>query len=684
LRLSLTKKLILLSLLPSMVTGFFLYTVIDGKIRVKTEANRINALSEYIINASGLLHELQKERGASAVYVASGGKKMAEELPVARGDADKALAPFHEFMKSFNVKQYGDEFNSAVNLILNDIKDLPGKRNQIISLSINKDETIQYFTAMNAHFTQSFEHVALMSNHPEISNSVSAYVNFISAKELSGVERAVMGGITVANKAISSADLDKWMTVWKGSERLIRNFEYLASPEALAFYKSNHNGQVVETVSNIRKLLLENANAGQFAVTGQEVFEAATKRINVLKNIEDFQAEKIKILSDAIVADAGNGVIMYSIIGGTALGAVFFLTLFLIKGIYRMFGNEPQVIEDIARKISQGDLTVTFTTKNKPLSGVYAAIKHMAENLRQIVSDVKSTADNVAVSSSEVSSGSEQMSQGAAEQAATAEQTSSSMNEIASIIKQNADNAQQTEKISKRCAEDAGKGGNAVTKTVKAMKDIAEKIAIIREIARQTDLLALNAAIEAARAGEHGKGFAVVAAEVRKLAERSQTAAEQIDHLSTSSVEVAEGAGNMLMQLVPDIQKTAELVQEINAASSEQSKGVEEVNKSIQQLDTVIQQNAAAAEQMASTSMNLSHQAQQLKDTIGFFKTEENGKMAMNAALTDEESSGVKYREAQQSVRKKADGNAKKRDRLVIATNNPRDSSLEVKNAADN
>ncbi|MCF6148203.1 MAG: methyl-accepting chemotaxis protein [Candidatus Kuenenia sp.] len=663
-KLSLTKKLILLSLLPSMVTGFFLYTVIGDKIRIKAETNSLNKLSEYIIIASRLLHELQKERGASAVYVASGGKKMEEELSATRGDTDKAMVPFNEFMKSFDVKQYGDEFDSAVNLVLKDINDLSGRRNQITNLSINKDETIRYFTEMNAHFTQSFEHVTLIANHPSVSNPVSAYVNFISAKELSGVERAVMGGITGANRAISPANLDEWMTAWKGSERLMRNFEYLASPEVLAFYKSNHKGQVVENVSNIRKLLLENANVGQFAVSGQEVFEATTKRINVLKNIEDFQADKIKIIANTIVTAAGKGVMVYSIIGGTALGAVFILTLFLIKGIYRMFGNEPQIIEDIAQKISQGDLKIKFETKNRTPTGVYAAIKHMAENLSQIVNDVKSAADNVAAQSVELSSSSEQMSQGTAEQAATAEQTSSSMNEMSSIIKQNADNAQQTEKIAKKCAGDAGEGGNAVAKTVRAMKEIADKIAIVREIARQTDLLALNAAIEAARAGEHGKGFAVVAAEVRKLAERSQTAAEQIDHLSTSSVEVAENAGNMLEQLVPAIQKTAELVQEINAASSEQGKGVEEVNKSIQQLDSVIQQNAAAAEQIASTSVNLSSQAQYLRDTIGFFKTTDNGNRVIDSAPTDEDGVSVKYRKAQRSMRNETDIAVTKTDRL--------------------
>jgi methyl-accepting chemotaxis protein len=194
------------------------------------------------------------------------------------------------------------------------------------------------------------------------------------------------------------------------------------------------------------------------------------------------------------------------------------------------------------------------------------------------------------------------------------------MEEMSSNIKQNADNSMQTEKIAIKSSQDAQEGGKAVAQTVTAMKEIADKISIIEEIARQTNMLALNAAIEAARAGEHGKGFAVVASEVRKLAERSQNAAGEISELSASSVEIAEKAGAMLANILPDIQRTAELVQEISAASKEQDTGAEQINKAIQQLDQVIQQNASAAEEMASTAEELSGQADGLISTIAFFK----------------------------------------------------------------
>jgi len=276
---------------------------------------------------------------------------------------------------------------------------------------------------------------------------------------------------------------------------------------------------------------------------------------------------------------------------------------------------------EIAKAFAGGDLTKEMEAGNKDETGELArALNDMAQKLRHIVGEVSAASDNVAAGSEELSSSSESLSQGATQQAASIEEVSSSMEQMTSNIRQNAENATQTEQLAIKAAGDAQQGGEAVHKTVGAMKDIAEKISIIEEIARQTNLLALNAAIEAARAGEHGKGFAVVAAEVRKLAERSGAAAAEISELSADSVQVAEEAGNLLASIVPDIQKTADLIQEIAAASGEQNSGAEQINKAVQQLDQVIQQNASASEEMASTSEELSSQAEQLQQTMSFFR----------------------------------------------------------------
>ncbi len=296
----------------------------------------------------------------------------------------------------------------------------------------------------------------------------------------------------------------------------------------------------------------------------------------------------------------------------------------LIKSNLNTLIEATNKITNAAKEISNGNLMVDLKKRSEQ-DELMLALATMVTRLTDVVSNVKVAAGNVAVGSRELSTGTERMSQGATEQAASAEEASASMEQMSSNIKQSADNAQQTERIAIQSAADAENGGKAVAETVAAMKEIASKISIIEEIARQTNMLALNAAIEAARAGEHGKGFAVVASEVRKLAERSQMAAGEISLLSASSVEVAEKAGEMLGAILPNIRKTAELVQEITAASKEQDAGAEQINKAIQQLDKVIQQNAAATEEMSSTAEELSSQSEQLQGTIEFFKLADSG-----------------------------------------------------------
>ncbi len=303
-----------------------------------------------------------------------------------------------------------------------------------------------------------------------------------------------------------------------------------------------------------------------------------------------------------------------------------FLALILGIMITRSITGPLNTAVKFTDAVSKGDLTKTIEVKNSDEIGrMLGSLRNMVQSLVEVVTSVMNASGNVSTGSQELSSSSEQMSQGANEQAAAAEEVSSSMEEMSANIRQNAENALQTEKISTKAAHDTDEGGRIVEQTVVAMKQIAEKISIIGEIARQTNMLALNAAIEAARAGEHGKGFAVVAAEVRKLAERSQNAAKEISELSTNSVDIAEKAGEMLKTIVPDIRKTADLVQEISAACKEQNSGVEQINKAILQLDQVIQQNASAAEEMASTSEELAGQAETLQATIEYFKVDGNG-----------------------------------------------------------
>lgn len=279
---------------------------------------------------------------------------------------------------------------------------------------------------------------------------------------------------------------------------------------------------------------------------------------------------------------------------------------------------------DLARKVADGDLRSTATTRgNDEISDLLHAQNEMISRLRETVGNVSAAVRNVAAGSAQMASTSEELSQGATEQASSTEQVSSAVEEMTANIRQSSDNALTTEKIATKSADDARSSGKAVADAVEAMQTIADRIMIVQEIARQTDLLALNAAVEAARAGEHGRGFAVVAAEVRKLAERSQTAAAEISSLSASTVRTAASAGEMLHALVPDIERTSSLVTEITVASRELATGSSQISMSIQQLDKVTQANTSASEELSSAATELASQAEQLAEAISFFKVDD-------------------------------------------------------------
>jgi methyl-accepting chemotaxis protein len=352
---------------------------------------------------------------------------------------------------------------------------------------------------------------------------------------------------------------------------------------------------------------------------GRKAVVEASAQVQELVELSKAQMDAATDEADADFAKVRTSLIILAVISLLiATGAAVYISMAVSKGLNRA--------SDAVRAVAEGDLTntVAITTKDE-IGDLLTHVNVMIERLRGVVGDAISASENVSAGSQELSAASEQVSQGATEQASSAEEASASMEEMASNIKQNADNAAQTEKIARQSARDAEVSGEAVNRAVEAMRTIAEKITIVQEIARQTDLLALNAAVEAARAGEHGRGFAVVASEVRKLAERSQTAATEIGAVSSDTVKAAQSAGEMLTALVPNIRKTAELVSEISAACREQDIGAAQINEAIQQLDKVTQQNASASEQMSATSEELAAQAEELQASIAYFRTNTGG-----------------------------------------------------------
>ncbi|MDC7221705.1 MAG: methyl-accepting chemotaxis protein [Spirochaetales bacterium] len=323
-------------------------------------------------------------------------------------------------------------------------------------------------------------------------------------------------------------------------------------------------------------------------------------------------------VNDAIAATTFRATLLTFIVLGAALILGLSVSLILTADILKNLGSEPDEIAQIAEEIASGNLALEFD--NRKERGVFKSMKHMAQSLNNTMTNINSASRQVSSGSTQISASSQQISTGASEQASSTEEISSSMEELTANIQQNAENAQKADSISKVTSENAALGGESVGETVTAMKAISEKIGIIEDIARNTNMLALNAAIEAARAGDAGKGFAVVASEVRKLAENSGKAAAEITEISSSSVKAAEKAGVIINELVPQIVNTAELVQEISMASEEQFRGAEQINQALQQLDSVIQQNASSSEELASMSEELNSQSEMMQGSIAYFK----------------------------------------------------------------
>ncbi len=345
--------------------------------------------------------------------------------------------------------------------------------------------------------------------------------------------------------------------------------------------------------------------------------QMSSKADIIRKTCTDIESSNI-ILSHNEV-DQSNFLLIFAVL--IAFIIALFIAQFtknaILKGMKKSVGY--------AKTITEGDLNIEiedeYLNRKDEIGELSKTMKQMSDKLTEVVDNVISSSYNITAASQEMSVSSQQVSSGASMQASSAEEVSSSIQEMSSNIQQNAENAVQTEKIAVKAANEIEEASNKMNETVIAIKEIAIKVSIIGDIAFQTNILALNAAVEAARAGEHGRGFAVVASEVRKLAEKCQNAANEINALTKTSVTAAEKSGNLLSDIVPDIQKTARLVQDIAAASIEQNTGAEQINTAIQELNQVIQQNAASAEEMATSSEELESQAEQLHELISFFKT---------------------------------------------------------------
>lgn len=629
--LKMAHKLILMIFIPMVGLLYFSLTDLATSSDMLTKLESLQAQSSLSVKSSALVHELQKERGMSAGYLGAKGSAFSTALINQRKLTDQKITEFIDHLSSTqNDRELGQISLKAIDAL----KIIQIKRIEVDKLSIDTKSALKYYTDINTSLLNLGAKVATTSTEAEIARLVSAYVSFLQSKERAGIERAVLSNTFAAEK-FGAGMFNKFSSLVAKQEAYMDSFLQLASPVEREYFNTQMKGRSIEETNRMRKIAFENAGGKVAGIDATYWFSMQTKKINLLKNVEDWLSDRLNTKAGMLKKNAQTHFFATSMASATGVIITLLLVYFVLVHITRDLKNAVA----LSNTISKGDLTSKIEVRgNDEFSMLQRAMKEMNDNLYTIVNNISSNSLSIQSSAINITQGNSDLSARTENQASSLEETSSSMEQMTTTVQQNADNANRAKLMANDAQHKAQAGVEVVSRVIAAMSDINESsvkisdiIGVIDEIAFQTNLLALNAAVEAARAGEQGRGFAVVASEVRNLSQRSAGAAKEIKTLINDSVEkvnagskLVDESGVTLTEIVDGVKNVSDIVLEIATASYEQSAGINQVNQAIMEMDKMTQQNAALVEEITEASMTMYKQSESLTETAQFFIIDES------------------------------------------------------------